>query len=220
LSVWRLIFLVALNERVLIETNRRIAMPNVKDVYMNLSERLGAPGSKRFVKVLEAMVTPEEGELLLELPKPATCEELAGRLKTDEKSLRAKLETMKEKGIVNSVEQGYVSHRNIVMFHHMAHSVIPEDQKPSIYPLWEDFFWNEWRDILVDEFERRLATVGARGHRVVPARKALDISPNILPEQILWYEDMKAMIERGKNIVATACGCRVIWGKCDAPLHV
>jgi hypothetical protein len=170
--------------------------------------------------VLKAMVTPEEAGLLLELPKPTTCEDLAGRLKTDAKSLRPKLEAMQEKGIVNLVEQGYVSHRNIVMFHHMAHSIIPENLKPSVYPLWEDFFWNEWRDILVDGFERRLASSGARGHRVMPARKALDISPKIRPDQILWYEDMNAIIERGKNITATACGCRVIWGKCDSPLHV
>jgi hypothetical protein len=203
-----------------LEDKQEALIPGDNNVYVKLSERLGAPGSRRFVKVLEAMVTPDEAELFLELPKPATCEELAGRLKIDQKSLGAKLEAMHEKGIVNKVDQGYVSHRNIVMFHHMAHSIIPEDQKPLVYPLWEDFFWNEWRDILVDEFERRLAATGARGHRVMPARKALDISLNIRPDQILWYEDMNAIIERGNNITATACGCRVIWGKCDSPLHV
>jgi hypothetical protein len=190
------------------------------EVYTLLSERLGAKGSQRFVKVLEAMVTPEEARLILEIPKPAKAAELAARLKKDEKALQSQLEAMKEKGIINAGEQGFVSHRNIVMFHHMAHSLIPEDLKPSIYPLWEDFFWNEWRDILVDEFERRLAATGAKAHRVVPARKALDMSPDVKPDQILWYEDMREMIKRGKDIVATACGCRVIWGKCDSPLHV
>ncbi len=189
------------------------------EIYSKLSERLGAPGSQRFVKVLKSMVTPEEAQLLLELQKPTTLEELAGKLKTDPQALRKRLEAMREKGIVNSVEGKYVSHGNIVMFHHMAHALIPENLKPSIYPLWEDFFWNEWRDILVDGFERRLAATGAKGHRVVPARKALDLSPNIKPEQILWYEDMNQMIERGKKITSTACGCRVIWGKCDVPLH-
>jgi hypothetical protein len=194
-------------------------MTEDKDVYNRLAERLGAPGSRRFVKVLEAMVTPDEGKLLLELQKPTTCGELAKRLKTDEKSLKAKLEDMKEKGLVNSIEQGYAAPPNIVMFHHSAHSLIPDDLKPSIYPLWADFFWNEWRDILVDEFERRLAATGAKGHRVIPARKALTASPNIRPEQILWCEDMEEMIRRGKSRVVTACGCRVIWRKCDTPIH-
>ncbi len=194
-------------------------MASENEVYSKLSERLGAPGSQRFVKILKAMVTQEEAQLMLELQKPASVEELAGRLKTDPKEIRAKLEAMKEKGIVNSIDGKYVSHGNIVMFHHQAHAIIPENLKPSIYPLWEDFFWNEWRDILVDGFERRLAATGAKGHRVVPAKKALDLSPNIPQEQILWYEDMEQMIERGKKITVTACGCRVIWGKCDVPLH-
>jgi len=193
-------------------------MTSENSVYDQLSERLGAKGSKRFVKVLEAMVTPEEAQLILELRTPAKSSDLAARLKMDEKSLQAKLVAMNEKGIVNKVDQGFVSHRNIVMFHHMAHSLIPENLKPSIYPLWEDFFWNEWRDILVDEFERRLAATGGKGHRVMPASKALDIS-NIPAEQVLWYEDVRQMINRGKDIVVTACGCRVIWGKCDSPLH-
>jgi hypothetical protein len=193
-------------------------MASENGVYEQLSERLGARGSKRFVKVLEAMVTPEEARLLLELRTPTKPAELAARLKMDEKSLQAKLLAMNEKGIVNKVDQGFVSHRNIVMFHHLAHAIIPEELKPSIYPLWEDFFWNEWRDILVDEFERRLAATGGKAHRVVPAGKALDIS-NIPQNKILWYEDVRAMIERGRDIVVTACGCRVIWGKCDSPLH-
>lgn len=193
---------------------------NDNEVYALLSERLGAKGSQRFVKVLEAMVTPDEARLILEIPAPVTAADLAVKLKRDEKALQKQLEAMKGKGIINAGELGFVSHRNIVMFHHMAHSLIPEDLKPAIYPLWEDFFWMEWRDILVDEFERRLAATGAKAHRVVPARKALDISPDIQPDQILWYEDMREMIKRGKDIVATACGCRVIWGKCDSPLHV
>jgi hypothetical protein len=195
-------------------------MAEKNDVYETLTARLGAPGSKRFIKVLQAMVTPDEAVLLVELPKPTTAKELAARLKTDEKKLTAKLESMKEKGLVNQMGEGWVSHRNVVMFHHSAQALIPEELKPSIYPLWADFFWNEWRDILVDEFEHRLATSGARGHRVIPARKALSMSPKVKPEQILWYEDMEAMIKRGKSILATACGCRVIWGKCDSPLHV
>ncbi len=191
-----------------------------KDGYGELAARMGAPGSKRFVKVLQAMVTPDELEIILELKDPATSQDLAARLKIGEPAMKAKLEAMKEKGIITPALQGYVAHRNIVMFHHMAHSVIPEARKPAIYALWEDFYFNEWRDILVDEFEKRLATVGAKGHRVFPASKALKMSPKVKPDQVLWYEDMEKMIDRGKNIVSTACGCRVIWRKCESPVYV
>jgi DNA-binding transcriptional ArsR family regulator len=190
------------------------------DVYEKLTDRLGAPGSQRFIKVLKAMVTPEEARILLELPKPMTCADLAKKLNVDEKTLQAQLDAIKEKGLINLGEQGYVSHNNIVMFHHSAQALIPAELKPSIYPLWEDFFFNEWRDILMDGFEARLAKIGAKGHRVFPASKALRASPDIPRDQILWYEDMEQMIERGKSIISTDCGCRVIWRKCDKPIHI
>jgi len=195
-------------------------MTDANSTYELISEKMGAPGSQRFVKVLKSMLTPEEAKLILELQQPVTARELAARLKTDEADLGKKLEAMLEKGIIFKGEQGYLAHRNIVMFHHMAHSLIPDDQKPAAYALWDDFFFAEWRDILVDEFEVRLAKVGAKGHRVVPARRALDLSPKVDRKQVLWYEDMDQMIERGKSVVIGNCGCRVIWRKCDNPIDV
>src|SRR3972149_1041129 len=200
-------------------------MTTANEVYVKVSERLGAPNSTRFVRVLEAMMTPEEGHLLLELAKPLTCPQLAEKLGVAEASLQAKLDDMTAKCLIRAVADNagtkrYMAPPNIVMFHHQAHSMLPEEVKPKVYPLWEDFFFAEWRDILVDSFERRLDNGGARGHRVFPARKALDASPNIRPEQILPSEDMREMLRRGKTITTTACGCRVIWGKCDVPLHV
>jgi uncharacterized protein (DUF342 family) len=111
--------------------HRRKNMTDHNDVYSQLSARLGAPGSLRFVKVLEAMVTPDEAGLILELKTPMTARELAAKLKTGEKEIQAKLEAMKEKGLIMSVEKGYLSHMNIVMFHHMAHSLIPEERKSA-----------------------------------------------------------------------------------------
>ena len=35
----------------------------------------------------------------------------------------------------------------------------------------DGFFWNEWQDILLAEFEHRLAAIGAKGLRIVPTRK-------------------------------------------------
>ena len=35
----------------------------------------------------------------------------------------------------------------------------------------DGFFWNEWQDILLAEFEHRLAAIGTKGYRIVPARK-------------------------------------------------
>jgi hypothetical protein len=47
-------------------------------VYKELSDKLGVWESERFLKILDAMLTPDEAGICLELFEPATCPELAG----------------------------------------------------------------------------------------------------------------------------------------------
>ncbi len=109
---------------------------------------------------------------------------------------------------------------NIVAFHHGAIGWLREDLKAKVYPLWGDFFFAEWRDILVDGFIQRKKSGAPGAHRVVPAYKALRASPNIKPEQILWYEDMEQIIRRSERRSMMMCGCRGLWRKCDNPIDI
>jgi len=195
-------------------------MPKKNDVFDKLAEKMGAPSSKRFAKILQAMMTPEEGQLLLELSIPASCSELAKRIKTDEKSLQAKLNDMEQRQIIRKINNSYVTPANIVAFHHGAIGWMKEDLKAKVYPLWGDFFYAEWRDILVDGFIKRKESGAPGAHRVVPAHKALLASPDIKPEQILWYEDMEQILRRSERTVFMMCGCRGLWRKCDSPIDV
>ena len=65
------------------------------DVYSRIAETFGYPDSKNLIKYLKVLLKPEEGELLLEFLKPATCEQIAKRLKMDEKALSEKLADFK-----------------------------------------------------------------------------------------------------------------------------
>ena len=56
-------------------------------IYKELSDKLGVWESERFLKILAAMLSPEEARICLELFAPATCPELAARLNIDEKEL-------------------------------------------------------------------------------------------------------------------------------------
>jgi ferredoxin len=190
------------------------------NVFEKLSAMVGAPGSSRFPKVLEAMMTAEEAQLLLELKTPATAEQLAVRLKVDPHKLKTQLEDMEYRQIIRKNPLGYVTPPNIVAFHHGSIGWLREDLKSKVYPLWGDFFFAEWRDIIVDEFERRKKTGAPGGHRVVPAHKALKASPNIKLEQILWYEDMEQVLRRSERNSLMMCGCRGLWRKCDHPIDV
>lgn len=195
-------------------------MATENSVFADLAARMGAPGSKRFAAILAAMATAEEAQILLGAPAPLTAEELAQNLKTDIASLRPKLDDMETRQVIRRRGASYVAPGSIVEFHHGAIGWLQEDLKAKVYPLWGDFFFAEWRDIIVDGFIRRKESGAPGAHRVVPAHKALQFSPKIKSEQVLWYEDMEQILGRAKRLSFMMCGCRGLWRKCDSPVDV
>ena len=194
-------------------------MPDKDSVFDKLSTRMGAPGSTRFSKILEAMMTTEEGEILWNVPALMTPAEIAVKINTDVKTLQPKLDDMEKRQVIRRANDRYMSPANIVMFHHGAIGWINKDLKAKVYPLWDDFFFAEWRDIILDGFIKRKETGAPGAHRVVPAYRALRASPKVRPEQILWYEDMEQVLKRSERISVMMCGCRGLWRKCDSPIE-
>ncbi len=188
--------------------------------YEKLAERWGAPGSPYFLKILRAMITPEESELLVEMADWTSNKDLAKRLNQDEKSLQTQLDNMVKKGLLRSAKDIYSAPPTLVAFHHGALGLVPKERTPEVHALWRDFFYAEQREMLVDEWVARKKTGAPSVHRVFPARKALLASPNIRPGQILWYEDMLAILLRTQNYSVTPCGCRTVRAQCDRPKDV
>ena len=199
---------------------QEIKMVGQDEVYRRLSAMVGAPNSPRFIKILAAMVTPEEAQILVEMPEWTTCEPLAKKLNVDPRSLQDKLDDLANRGIIGKSNMGYVTHRNVVAFHHSAIGYIKEELRPQIHPLWGDFFFQEWADTLAQGYIKRMESGAPAAHRVVPAHKALLASPDIRPEQILWYEDMSQIIRRSIKTNLLMCGCRGLWRKCEKPVFV
>ena len=85
----------------------------------------------------------------------------------------------------------------------------------KIKELWTDFFYNEWTEDFFDSFVKRMEESGRPVHRVHPAISALELSPNIRPEDILPEENWRLTIENAKDRIVAPCGCRVLWGDCD-----
>ena len=193
------------------------------DVYSELAEKLGAPVSKRFLAIVNEMLTPEEARICIELMTPATCPELSKKLNIDEKSLSKTLGSLVDRGILTRGKTQYGFHKNLVGFHHdYADAGVfkgPHAVSQKIKDLWEDFFRNEWADIMMKEFsEMQEASGTSMGLHVTPAIGALELSPNIRPEDILPEENWKLQIENAKRRIVAPCGCRVLWGHCDCPL--
>jgi Na+-translocating ferredoxin:NAD+ oxidoreductase subunit B len=190
------------------------------DVYSDLAGKLGAPISKRFLTLLEAIFTPEEAGICMQLFYPTSCQELAGKLGMDENKLSKILDSLIDRGLITRGKTLFAFHTTLLGLHHdMSDTGVltgPHAISQKIKDLWGDFFYNEWSDIWVNmAIERKKA--GKIGNILTPAIGALELSPNIKPEQILPSENWKLQIQNAKRRIVAPCGCRTLWGKCDHP---
>jgi Pyruvate/2-oxoacid:ferredoxin oxidoreductase delta subunit len=186
------------------------------EVYNDIIKKWGSKPSQRLVKILEAMFTPDEGKVLLELYAPATCQEVAERLKVDEKGLYRTLEDLVARGFLTKGLTQYAFHASLLAFHHdVVGDPAVEPVSDKVRELWGDFFYNEWYQDFVDGYIKRQEKTGRPVHRVWPAIGALDLSPNIKPEQILPEENFRLFIQNSKHRIMAPCGCRKLWAKCD-----
>jgi Pyruvate/2-oxoacid:ferredoxin oxidoreductase delta subunit len=191
------------------------------DIYTELAKKLGAPLSQRFLTLLETMFTVDEARICLELFYPATCQELASITGMDENYMLEKLESLVDRGILTRGKTLFAFHTTLLGFHHdLADTGVytgPHALPQKVRDLWADFFFNEWADIKVKEaIEKKNA--GLPGKMLTPAIGALELSPNIKPEQILLQENWKLQIESAKKRIIAPCGCRILWGKCQHTL--
>lgn len=191
------------------------------DIYSELARKLGAPASRRFLAILEEFLSPEEANICFELFAPATCQELAAVLGTNEESLSKSLESLVDRGILTRGKTQFAFHTTLLGFHHdLADTGVhtgPHAISQKAKDLWADFFYNEWSDLWTEMASERKKS-GGHGIMLTPAIGALEISTNIKPEEILPQENWKKQIEGAKRRIIAPCGCRVLWGKCEHPL--
>jgi Pyruvate/2-oxoacid:ferredoxin oxidoreductase delta subunit len=191
-------------------------------VYAELSTKLGVKDSERFLRILEAMFTPEEAAVCRELFEPATCVQLAARLGTDEPTMSKRLDKLVDRAILTRGKTQYAFHTTLLAFHHdtvadVAPQTGPNAVSQKVKDLWNDFFYNEWSYEFLNNAIRTKER-GGRSLPIWPALGALEHSPNIRPEDIMPEEDWKLKIQTAKRRIVAPCGCRVSWGRCDHPV--
>lgn len=178
--------------------------------FKQIAEKLNAPGSQQLDKILKAMITPEEADLMLEVWNPVTCEDLAKKLDMDVTTLYWKLNAMVKKGVITLRKNEYAAQSRLIPLCHGTVNMSALTDK-----LWTDFFFGEWRPIMVEErYQRRLPGQWSV-HRILPALQALAVSPHIRPEQVLWYENLDAVIQKADQISFYPCVCRIQYHQCD-----
>jgi electron transport complex protein RnfB len=195
-------------------------MGSEKDIYSQLAQDWGLPGSESFIRVMEIGFTPEEGEVLRALNGWTTPQQLAQKLGVDESTIPPRIQRLMRSGWLRIRKGTYNATPNML-------STIPATSLPGIpearlNELWRDFYRSgDYQKWSAEAWIKRLAATGNPVHRVMPARKALRASTNLKPEQILWYEDIEQLLTRAKMIFGgrgkDVCACRRKWGVCDSP---
>ncbi|MBM4461896.1 MAG: 4Fe-4S dicluster domain-containing protein [Chloroflexi bacterium] len=182
------------------------------DVYADLMERLNYPDSVYLRRVLEKLLTPEEGHLLLQLP--AEPGELAQRMGWDEETLNRKLQEFLERGLAIAGRKGVRLIRELTQLHDATLSSSERWVDTELLDLWREFYEADWLP--------RLATVPVDSYvqyvRVVPAWKAIERSLRLSINELLPGENIRELIRGAELIAVVPCSCRRSMRRCQASL--
>jgi Na+-translocating ferredoxin:NAD+ oxidoreductase RNF subunit RnfB len=130
------------------------------------------------------------------------------------------LENLTNRGVIIKGKTQYCFHSSLIAFHHHVVGGVGVAPTPeNVKAAWRDFFYNEWCAMFVEGYVQRQAATGWPVHRVWPSPTALELSPNIEPEQILPEEDFKLKLQNTPKIIVGHCGCRKNWGNCSHPVE-
>jgi NAD-dependent dihydropyrimidine dehydrogenase PreA subunit len=190
-------------------------------IYEKIAEIFEYPGSQNLIKYLKILFKPEEGELLLEFLKPATCAQVAKRLNIDEKTLSKKLADFQRRRLLFHKHDEYLFHMAMHGFFARIAKAKKEDIPEGFWKAWDEFMPEVEQETITRSIKvAKQVPVSGIMNRIIPARLAIDSNPNIKPEDILPEEDIHALLRKkgSQEVIAVSdCDCRIRAHKCDRP---
>jgi NAD-dependent dihydropyrimidine dehydrogenase PreA subunit/predicted transcriptional regulator len=179
-------------------------MAQKNDAYQKIAEMWTFPESVSFRKMIEALMTPEDAALLLECTTPVTVPDLAIKLKTDEKRLSEKLESLFKRGLIYRGPTQYQFRRG----RHFGFAGTLAPVNPEEYRKWRQKWVDENPSREVYDWIQTFKKTGNPIHRVYPSRLAIKSNPAIKKEDLLWHEDIEQIFQKAEILIAGPCGCR------------
>ena len=178
---------------------------NTGDAFEALAGKLGFPGSTLLRSILESLMTPDQARLVEALPGSIT--EVAQKAGVPEADVRKDLDELYHKGVIfpkgNFGDRDYYRFaRHIIQLHDatLASSALDIERDRPFFQKWHDFCKQEMYPRLGAMFK----TAAVRISRVVPAYKAIEGLPGILPS-----EDYHEILKAQDLIAVVPCSCRI-----------
>ena len=182
------------------------------DVYTELMARLKYPQSERFRRLLQKLMTPEEGKLLLELPaEPAVLAQKSG---LDEEAVQRKLQEFMERGLAIPTSKGVCFARDMTQLHDSNLSSAEKWIDTELLDLWKEFRDGEWAQTMAGG----LGDSYVQFIKVLPAWKAMERSPDL--GELLPEENIRELLKGADSIGVVSCTCRRSIRECDLPVDV
>lgn len=180
--------------------------------FQAFAERMLHKDSAIIPRILAAMITERQAELLLALP--GTAAQMAAKLGRPEAEVEADLRDMFRKGLTFKKAQGaeivWRAPAHLPQFH--DGTIVWPEATPEFYALWREYMEREWPQLapLLARFMPRPYT------RVIPVEKSLDPGR----ARVLAPESVRDIIGSAKRLAVTKCTCRLTMHKCDGPIEV
>ena len=185
-----------------------------REIYLKLAEKLHYPPSEYLLRILEKMVTEEEGILLLELPGEPR--DLAKKVNFDEEEVKKKLREFLERGVVVSTKKGPRLAREVTQLHDASLASSDKYIDQELLDLWKEFYEREWCQALAEQWKTLKHPMCA----VIPAWESVQEISQVPSSDMLPEENMKEIIKGAECIAVVPCSCRRSLQRCDAPLDV
>ncbi len=183
------------------------------EIYTELITRLKDPTSERLRCIMEKLVSPEEGELLLHLP--AQSAELAEKAGLSGESAQQKMQGFMERGLIIRTSKGvFCLPHDMTQLHDANLSSADKWIDNELLDLWKDYRDNEW----AVKMAGGLGDSYVQSIKVLPVLKAMKQSGFI--DDLKPEEDLGYLIKNAESIAVVPCTCRRSIKACDLPVDV
>jgi len=188
-----------------------------KDVYSQIAGKVQMPNSRWIPKILEKIISPEEGQMVLEMPLAVA--EFAEKYNMSAEAAEQKLEELANKGVCLPLEKKgelkYFCVSTIIQVHDATiHGALNNRYSPvpmEIIDMWRSFRETEWFEMLKMMEQMPQISKG----RCIPSWSTVKDHPELTD-----VENLRMILEKSPAIAVVDCPCRwlqVQEGTCDKP---
>jgi len=178
---------------------------STSDVYENLMERLGFPGSKRLRPIMEELMTPDQARMVAELP--GSPEEVAQKSGFELGRVKDTLDELFFKGVIFPRgdfrrREFFRFARSIGQFHDatMATEELDVERDRRFFEMWYDFVMNE----MYPHTAEQMKLLDRPYTRIIPAYNSIKDLDGVLP-----YENFPEILKAQELIAVVPCSCRL-----------